>query len=118
VFLEEQSVNLKRSFTMITSKIFRAVLTAVAFVSVSLFSAQSLAAKADNTPSMALTKVSINSANADTLSDILTGVGLKKAQAIVAYREAHGKFKRVEDLALVKGIGEATIEKNKAKLTL
>jgi len=63
-------------------------------------------------------QVNINTADADTLSSELSGVGLSKAEAIVAYREQHGPYKQVEDLTNVKGIGIATIEKNKTKITL
>jgi competence protein ComEA len=62
--------------------------------------------------------VNINVADAATLSASLKGVGLKKAQAIVAYREAHGPFKTQEDLANVKGIGLKTIELNRKDLLL
>jgi len=103
---------------MFISKCIRAVFTAIAFVSISLFSASTLAAKTDQKPAAVASKVSINKASANVLSDALDGVGLKKARAIVAYREAHGRFKNIQELTLVKGIGEATLEKNKAKLTL
>lgn len=63
-------------------------------------------------------KVNINKADAEEISTVLKGVGLKKAEAIVAYRKANGKFKSIEELAEVKGIGEATIEKNRSKLVL
>lgn len=63
-------------------------------------------------------QVNINTADADTLSNELTGVGQSKAEAIVAYREQHGPYKQLEDLTNVKGIGIATIEKNKTKITL
>jgi len=63
-------------------------------------------------------QVNINSADADTLSNELSGIGQSKAEAIVAYREQHGPYKQIEDLTNVKGIGMATIEKNKNKLIL
>jgi competence protein ComEA len=63
-------------------------------------------------------QVNINTADADTLSSELSGVGQSKAEAIVAYREQHGPYKQLEDLTNVKGIGIATIEKNKTKITL
>lgn len=63
-------------------------------------------------------KVNVNTASAEEISAVLTGVGLKKAEAIVAYRKSHGKFSSVEQLAEVKGIGEATISKNRDKLIL
>ena len=47
--------------------------------------------------------VNINTAQADELATLLSGVGLKKAQAIVKYRDENGPFQRVEDLAQVKG---------------
>ncbi len=53
-------------------------------------------------------RVSLNSATLEQL-DTLPGVGPVTAQAIVAYRTAHGGFQRVEDLLDVKGIGEQTL---------
>jgi len=60
--------------------------------------------------------VDINSADAQTISNELEGVGLTKANAIVEYRKKHGPFKSAEDLSLVKGIGERTVELNKANI--
>lgn len=57
--------------------------------------------------------VNINTANAEQLAEALEGVGAVKAQAIVAYREAHGEFTQAEDLLKVKGIGPKMLEKNK-----
>jgi competence protein ComEA len=57
--------------------------------------------------------VDINTADAETLSSELDGVGLAKAQAIVEYREKYGPFKTAADLSLVKGIGERTVEINR-----
>lgn len=62
--------------------------------------------------------VDINTADAQVMATTLTGVGLSKAQAIVAYRKAHGPFKSLEDLTAVRGIGERTIEKNRERMTL
>jgi competence protein ComEA len=53
--------------------------------------------------------VNINTADAETISAELKGIGLSKAQAIVEYRGKHGPFKTADDLALVKGIGEKTL---------
>ncbi len=63
-------------------------------------------------------KININTADAETLSMELTGIGQSKAEAIVAYREQHGPYKQIEDLINVKGIGMATIDRNKSRLTL
>lgn len=62
--------------------------------------------------------VNINTADAKTIADALTNIGLKKAEAIVKYRTEKGPFKTIEELADVPGIGEKTIEKNKADLLL
>ncbi len=61
--------------------------------------------------------VNINTADVHELAAAIKGVGEKTARAIVAYREQHGPFSRIEDLARVKGIGPATIEKNRARLS-
>ena len=60
----------------------------------------------------------LNTADAATLQRELAGIGATKAQAIVAYREEHGNFASVDELLEVKGIGEATLEKNRDKLSV
>ncbi|KQY87368.1 hypothetical protein ASD24_05785 [Paenibacillus sp. Root52] len=55
-------------------------------------------------------KIDINSAPVSKLTE-LPGIGEKKAQAIVDYRNAHGSFTRVSDLTKVKGIGMKMLEK-------
>lgn len=62
-------------------------------------------------------KVSLNSAGLSELMQ-LSGVGEKKAQAILDYRQQQGAFQQIEDLMKVKGIGPALFEKNKARLGL
>jgi competence protein ComEA len=47
------------------------------------------------------------------MADLLKGVGLKKAQAIVDYRTEYGAFSAPEDLLNVSGIGPSTLEKNR-----
>ncbi len=61
--------------------------------------------------------VNINTADAATLASGLNGVGESKARAIIAYREAHGPFKTVDQLAQVQGIGLKTVEKNRDAMT-
>ncbi len=61
--------------------------------------------------------ININSASADEIAEALNGVGLTKAEAIVSYRKDNGPFKTLADLENVKGIGEKTLEKNKAIIT-
>jgi len=60
--------------------------------------------------------VNINTASAEVLSDALNGVGLVKAQAIVAYRQDNGPFARPDDLEKVKGIGVATVDRNRTRI--
>jgi competence protein ComEA len=62
-------------------------------------------------------KVSLNQANLQQLQ-MLNGVGEKKAQAIMQYRQQNGGFKRVDELMNIKGIGPKLFEKNKTKLML
>jgi competence protein ComEA len=58
-------------------------------------------------------KVDINTASAAELNQVLVNVGPSKAQAIIEHRQANGPFKSVEELALVKGIGLKTVERNR-----
>lgn len=62
--------------------------------------------------------VNINKANAEEIADSLSGVGIKKAREIVAFREKHGPFKSAEQLEDVKGIGAKMVEKNRANIKL
>ena len=61
-------------------------------------------------------RVNINTADAATLDRVLDGVGPSKAEAIVQYRKANGAFRSVEQLASVKGIGLATVERNRDRI--
>ena len=63
-------------------------------------------------------KVNINNATAEQIATAMTGIGESKAKAIVEYRSSHGKFKSVQDLENVDGIGSKTVEKNKDNITL
>jgi competence protein ComEA len=60
--------------------------------------------------------VDINTADAETISAELNGIGMAKAKAIVEYRKKYGPFKSPEDLSLVKGIGDRTVELNLANI--
>jgi len=76
----------------------------------SLFALASLAAHA--------APVDINTADAAALADALSGIGPSKAAAIVAYREQHGPFKSAEDLVLIKGIGDRTLDLNRENIVV
>ena len=69
-------------------------------------------------PAFAGSTVNINTADASTIAETLKGVGLSKAKAIVAYRDEHGPFKSVDQLSEVKGIGPATLERNREVIAL
>ncbi len=60
--------------------------------------------------------VDINTADAATLAGAINGVGEKKAATIVEYRNSHGPFASVDDLARIKGIGAGTIDRNRDNL--
>lgn len=58
--------------------------------------------------------------NKSTLDDLITlkGIGHKKAQAILAYRDQVGSFKSLQELTKVKGIGSKVLLDNKARLKI
>ena len=62
--------------------------------------------------------VNINRADAATLAQAIAGVGVARAEAIVQYRKKHGPFESIEDLTLVRGIGDRTVEENRRTLTV
>lgn len=74
--------------------------------------------KETSSQSEVMSRVSVNNADAQMLSDSLKGVGLKKAQAIVEWREQNGNFVALEQLLEVKGIGEKTLQANRPLMTL
>jgi competence protein ComEA len=62
--------------------------------------------------------VNVNTADAPTIAASLAGVGIKKAEAIVADREKNGAFKSAEDLKRVSGIGDKIVSANKDDILL
>ena len=62
-----------------------------------------------------IASVDINTADINELSS-LNGIGIKKAQKIVAYRRKKGCFHSVEEFTKVKGIGKKTLDKNRDKI--
>ena len=62
--------------------------------------------------------VNINTASAEILSSQLVGIGPSRAQAIVEYREQNGRFETVEHLEEIRGIGTATIERNRDRMVI
>lgn len=60
--------------------------------------------------------VNVNTADASALAKALNGIGPAKAKAIVSYREKNGPFKTVEQLAMVEGITQKLIDKNRGDI--
>ncbi len=69
-------------------------------------------------PLQAAEVVNLNKANAAAIQQNLIGIGPIKAEAIVSFRKKNGKYKNIDDLLNVKGIGPALIKKNKRYLSL
>lgn len=61
-------------------------------------------------------KINLNQAS-ETELQALPGVGQKKAQEIIRYREENGGFKNIEDLKNISGFGEKTFDKLKESIT-
>ena len=66
---------------------------------------------------MALAAVNLNTASKEELQSV-NGIGPKKADAIIAYREKNGLFKTVDDLKNVNGFGYKSVAKMRSDLTV
>ena len=98
------------------------ILSAVCISSSLLFSTAAFAEPSSNSSDTAsseykATFVNLNSASKEELM-LLKGIGEKKAEAIIEYRNTVGDFKAVEELTEVKGIGAKLLEKNASMLTI
>ena len=62
--------------------------------------------------------ININTDSPEVMAEGLSGVGIAKAYRIVEHREAYGPFESIEELSEVKGIGTATVERNRERLVL
>ena len=96
------------------------ILTLLVILALTLAAAAPLAAadKPANPPAGGAKLVNINTADAATLDQVLLNIGPAKAQAIVEYRRENGAFRSVEQLAMVKGIGLKTVERNRDRIIL
>ena len=61
-------------------------------------------------------QVNINKADVKTLQKRLMGIGKRKAEAIVAYRDQYGRFFSAEELTAVKGIGDSLVKRNEGRI--
>jgi len=92
-------MNISRTLRVVISRTL--LIVSLAFVPFSLFAA---------------TPLDINTATAAEFAAVMSGVGEKKADAIVAFREANGNLESIEQLAQVKGIGDVLLTRNKPLL--
>lgn len=88
------------------------------FLVASLFLGVGSVGAQDSPVTAEVSPVNINTADAVTLASALKGIGSSRAIEIVRYREAYGPFTSVDELAEVKGIGKATLDQNRAAITL
>ncbi|MDI9819675.1 MULTISPECIES: helix-hairpin-helix domain-containing protein [unclassified Legionella] len=63
-----------------------------------------------------VSKIDLNQATVEILSKSIKGIGKKRAQAIVKYREEHGNFKSLEELSQVKGLGKQFVKSHQEQL--
>lgn len=83
-----------------------------------MFAPLTLAADTPEDTTQRVIQLDINSADASAIAAALDGVGLVKAREIVAYREMFGKFRSIDELAEVQGIGPVTVEKNRHRIII
>lgn len=95
-----------------------ASLSVGAFAAESVPNATSPVTASQASASAEVGRVNLNTADAEALESGLIGIGKVKAQAIVDHRTANGPFVSVDELLEVKGIGAATLEKNRDKLSI
>ena len=60
--------------------------------------------------------VDLNTATAKEIAQSLSGIGLTRAQKIIVYRDKFGPIDTPEELLAIKGIGQKTLDKNRAKI--
>jgi competence protein ComEA len=61
-------------------------------------------------------KIDLNSASADEIAKTLSGVGPRKAQAMVKYRNEVGPFRSTDEVLEVKGFGPSILTRNKGRI--
>ena len=66
----------------------------------------------------AVERININTADAAALDRVMDGVGPAKAAAIIEHRRVNGPFRSIDQLVNVKGIGLATVERNRDRVTV
>ncbi len=92
-----------------------AVVLSLFVVSIPVF-ASSPEVNAPSTVEHASKTINLNKADVSELTQSFKGIGQKRAQAIVAYRDAHGAFKSVAELAEVRGLGQSFVNNHLPQL--
>ncbi len=77
-----------------------------------------LAVESPQETTQQVNQLDINAADATSIAAALDGIGMVKAQEIVDYREMFGKFRSIDELTEVQGIGAATVEKNRHRIVI
>ncbi len=62
--------------------------------------------------------INLNTATKAELLSTLSGIGESRAEAIIAYRETNGGFRKIEDLKKVDGIKEGIFQKIREQITV
>jgi len=101
-------IDLQRSFYILKFSPLMKAISVVLLLALSSISNQALSAS----------PLDINSATAEQLAAVMVGVGNKKSQAIIQYREKNGAFNALDELIFVKGIGPSLLKKNRDYLSI
>ena len=95
------------------------VTSSIVMLSLSLITA-AVHADATVTPNVLLNKtvkkINLNTATVEILSHSIKGIGKKRAEAMVQYRQKHGNFKSLTDLAAVRGVGHKFVQAHWSEL--
>lgn len=70
------------------------------------YAATEVVNKEPTTSAAIVNQINLNTADANALSKSMKGIGAKRAEAIVKYRETNGAYKSVEDLSMVPLFGK------------
>ncbi|MCB1843367.1 MAG: helix-hairpin-helix domain-containing protein [Halioglobus sp.] len=108
--------NPRTLFAALTPRTVGAI--AALLLAVTLALGAAVAQAEDATGADAAVVVNINTEDAQALAEKLSGVGVTRAEEIVRYREHYGPFSTLDELLDVKGIGQATLEANRQRITL
>ena len=94
--------------SLITYLVLATSISTTAFADETMQNGQSLEIQLSSNSE--ITQYDLNLASTKELASI-KGIGIKKAQAILAYRELHGDFESIEQVTKVKGLGSKLLQK-------